>query len=340
MNKALEESSNKKTDFPTRAYLRFCKIYGLNPIISDKKDIYLQIERFTVWRLKVLQGTGGTALSDIGSIQHWFALKGIHSDIRNEHKPMQKILKGAMKCHPPKTQAARPLYLWELKAIFNKLPINNIDSVVIRAAWALALTTALRGEEFLAHTTKNDNSERKMHYVRKGRLFLWEPDPTSKKKHFGVVWFWKSKTNHVYNKEFATMVCGCQHGICAITELQRLLKFMNNPKEQTALFTWKNGSYFTASQSREYLKKFVNEIGSSHINIGNNSLKKACIIFAMKNKTPDTIAVQLARWKSFQSIRSYINLNPRQLVEAREMYDDNNRQIEVNRFRQYTWNGK
>ena len=208
----------------------------------------------------------------------------------------------------------------------------------MRAAWALALTTALRGEEFLAHLVEDDPPERKIHYVRKERLFLWEPDKDSKRKHFGVVWFWKSKTNHVYKKEFATMACGCHHGICAITELQRLLKCMDKPKPQTAIFTWKDGSYFTATQSRDYLKKFVSEIGSSHENIGNNSLKKACITFAIINKTPDTIAVQLARWKSFQSIRSYINFNPRQLLEARTAYD--NDEYEINRFRQFVWDGK
>lgn len=338
MNHALEKSSHKKLDFPTKAYLRFCKIYGLNPIISNVKEIYLQIERFTVWRLKVLQGTGGTAMSDIASIQHWLALKGIHSDIRNEHKPIQKILKGAMKIHPPIKQAARPLNLWELKEIFNRLPTNDINSIVIRAAWALALTTALRGEEFLAHTTNLDPPDRTIHYIRLGRVFLWEPPLNSKRKHFGVVWFWKSKTNHVFEKEFATMTCGCHHNICAITEINRLIKCLKNPKPQTALFTWKDGSYFTANQSRDYLKKFVNEIGSSYKNIGNNSLKKACIIFAIKNKTPDTIAVQLARWKSFNSIRSYINFNPRQLIEARESYD--NDEMEINRFRQFSWDGK
>ena len=338
MNNSLENSSNKKLDFPIRAYLRFCKIYKLNPIPSQKKDIYLQLERYTVWRLKVLQGTGGTASSDLTAIQHWFAMHGIHSDIKNDHRPMQKIIKSAIKLHPITDQTTRPLQLWEIKAIFKLLPTNTVDSIVVRAAWALALTTALRSEEFLAHTIGKDTPDRTIHYVRKERIFLWEPNPGSKRKHFGVIWFWKSKTNHIFKKEFATMACGCDIGVCAITELKRLFKCMNKPKKQTAVFTWKDGTYFTAQQSREYLKKYVQEIGSSHKNVGNHSLKKACITFAIQQKVSDTISVQLARWQSFQSIRSYINLNPRQLVEARmKKNEDLN---EINRFRQYTWDYK
>ena len=335
MDNSLEKSSIQKMDFPIKAYLKFCKIYKLNPLIQNKKDRYLQLERYTVWRLKMLQGTGGTASSDLTSIQHWFATHGMHSDIKNEHRPIQKIIKAANKLHPPTDQTTRPIQNWEIKAIFKLLPKDKIDPVVVRAAWAVALTTALRSEEFLAHTTDGDAPERTIHYIRKERVCLWEPTKNSNRKHFGVIWFWKSKTNHTFKKEFATLACGCDIGVCAIVELKRLFKFMKNPKKQTAIFTWKDGTYFTAQQSRDYLKKYVQEIGASPEKIGNHSLKKACITMALQKKTPDGIAVQLARWKSFQSLRSYINLNPRQLIEARLNY--NKEDNEINRFRQFVW---
>ena len=339
MSNSLEKSSMQKLEFPVRAYLKFCKIYKLNPLITSKREIYLQLERFTVWRLKMLQGTGGTASSDLTAIQHWLALHGIHADIKNEHRPIQKIIKSAQKLHPTTDQTTRPLQQWEIKAIFKLLPKDSIDSIVVRTAWALALTTALRSEEFLAHTTGSDPPDRTIHYVRKERIFLWEPSKNSTRKHFGVIWFWKSKTNQTFKKEFATMACGCDIGVCAIKEIQRLLKCMKNPKKQTAIFTWKDGTYFTAQQSREYLKKYINEIGSSHEKVGNHSLKKACITFALRRKIPDGVAVQLARWQSFQSLRSYINLNPRQLIEARMDYN-NIEANEINRFRQFTWDYK
>ena len=48
-----------------------------------------------------------------------------------------------------------------------------------------------------------------------------------------------------------------------------------------------------------------------------HSLRKFTITDAIKQGLPDTVIVQLARWKSFNSIRPYINLEALDLLNTR-----------------------
>ena len=271
-----------------------------------------------VWRLRYLDGTGGTTQEDLRVIQNWLALQGINADVLKFHKPMRLIVNSAMKIHPPKGKAKRAFTWWELKKIFSLLPTDSINPIVFRAVIAFALATAMRSEEFLASKVRDDPLSKKQHYIRRDRVLIWEPKSGSSRKHFGIVWFFKSKTNQIKHKEYATIPCGCDKGLCPVVELKRLIDILVDPKPETVLFTWADGSFVTSNNLNTILKSLAHEIGSDAGEIGTYSLKKAAITQAIRDGIPDSVIVQLARWKNFESVRPYINLNPRQLIDARD----------------------
>ena len=324
------QASKQRYKFPMQAYLTFCELYNLKPAIANKEERHLQLERFTVWRTKFLQGTSGTAMTDISAIQKWLQYQGISSNIKKENKQFKSLVKAIEKIKPKKSKTTRPLEEWEIRKIEKEMKPTSIDAIVIRAVWAFALVTAMRPSEYLAEKVRDDSELRKQLYVRKERIFIWEPKKKSKRKHFGVVWFFKSKTNQSYEKEFATITCKCNIGFCPIVELKRLLDIIKDPKPNTAIFTWENGNYVTAREASKYLKDCAKRVKIDWERISAYSLKKACITSELKEGLPDTIAVQLARWKNFHSIRPYINLGPRQLIEARS---NKRKQVEKDRFR-------
>ena len=209
---SIGKASKHRYKFPVQAYLKFCETYELNPTVSGKEERHLQIERFTVWRTRFLQGTGGTAMSDTTAIQKWLQYKGITSNIKQESKQFKALVKAIEKEKPKRNQTTRPLAEWEIKKISKEIKPTSINAIVIRAVWAFGLVTAMRPSEYLAERVKDDSEMRKQLYVRKERIFIWEPKKGSKRKHFGIVWFFKSKTNQVYEKEFATMPCKCDIG--------------------------------------------------------------------------------------------------------------------------------
>lgn len=330
-------STKKGYDFPTAAYHLFCKIYNLEPLEKDKEVLYLQLERYSVWRLEYLQGTGGTTKSDIDAIQHYLALNGINSNIKKEYKPWKKIAKAATINNPSKEQAKRPLKSWEINKILGLLPPNAIDTIVIRAVWAFALSTALRADEYLAKT-QNDGKLQKLLYVRKDRVYIWEPKlHKTNRKHFGMVWYYKTKINQTLKRETAILPCRCDKGFCPITELNNLLKILKKSKNNTALFTWADGTYVTQGQTRTILQNCISEIGSINHDVGNHSWKKTCVTEAITDGLPDSVIVQIAHWKSFNSMRPYINMEPRELAEKRANTRDYiSSNIEKTRFRRFT----
>ena len=313
----LEKSTQKKYKFPVAAYLVFCKVYGLDPLIyNNKPTLYLQLERFTTWRLKFLDGTGGTAASDISAIQAWLATFGIHSNIKKEHKPIKRIIKAAEKLYPSKQQTTRALADWEIKVLFDQIPPTSLKAIITRAVWDFGFATAMRPSEFLAEKVKGDSKERKQLYVRRERIYVYNPKTGSDRKHFAVVWFFKSKTNHIYRKEFATVPCFCNTDlICPVEEIIRLIKVLKNVQPHSALFVWPNGQYVTHHKAAEILKNTAANAGLDYESISAYSWKKTGITKAIRMGLPDTVVVQLARWRSFHSIRPYINLEPRQLAE-------------------------
>lgn len=196
----------------------------------------------------------------------------------------------------------------------------------------------MRPSEFLATTLKNDSKKYKKLYIRRNKLFIYDPEEKSERKHFGVVWFYKSKTNQKGKKEFATLHCRCDLDlVCPVVELARLLKVMKSKNPKSAIFRWANRDHVTKYRANEILKNVAFNVGLDVEKISNYSWKKACITESIKRGLPDTVIVQLARWKSFHSIRPYINLEPRQLVEARqEVNRPSDNIVNLNRFRLFS----
>ena len=332
MKKSVTLPTKKGYKFGVILYKEFCDFYGLNEFPPTTDELYKQLLRYATFRLAVADGTHASLAADIAAIQFYLSMNGIHSNVRNEFSPMKRILRYAALNHPSKSQASRGLSLSQFQRLISLFPPISIDSIVFRAILSFAFATGMRGTEFLADNNKPNPSKKELiKLLRRDRLFLWE-DPSDPDQHFGIVWFFDSKTNKVLKQEFATIPCCCKLGFCPLTDLKRLISIINNCKSNTVLFTWANGSFVTKSLFRSMLKRSASSIGIDPKGVGTHTTRKTCIQYAISVGLPDSIVVQLGRWKSFHSIRPYINLSPLGLLRARSnMINPNN--LEMNRFR-------
>ena len=125
-------------------------------------------------------------------------------------------------------------------------------------------------------------------------------------------------------------------------DLLKLITLINNCQPNTVLLTWSDGSYVTGSQVTNFLKNACFNWGISHEHVASHSLRKFTVTEAIKDGLPHTIAVQLNRWKSFNSIRLYINLEAIDLVNSRRNLANANSHFanNQNRFRLFCSNPK
>ena len=324
-------------------YLSFCEFYGFNPYPTDTDILYLQLERYNTYRLHCGQGTYSTIMNDTSAIQHHLACQGIHSNVRNDHTPWKKILKTASREFPSKSQASEGIPVHQFAKIMKEIPPDSIDACVIRTLFTLAFSTGLRGAEFIPDKQLPLQRKQKQLLLRRDRVFTWE-DPEDPATHLAVIWFFDSKTNKAGDKpaywkqEFATVPCTCKLGFCAVKELIRLISLIKDCKPETLIFTWANGTLVTRRQWRNILRNTASKAGLLIKRLGTHSTRKACILYAMKCNTPDSILVQIGRWKSFNSIRPYINLPPLELIETRKKQSSISDSIKKQRFRMFSNN--
>ena len=328
----LADSTFSNYGYGTALYLSFCEFYNLNPYPTDTAELYLNQDRYLTYRLYFAQGTHASIKTDISSIQFHLACKGIHSNIRNDHLPWKRILKAAETKFPSKKQKSRALSISEFKRMVDCLPPTSIDSLVARTIFTVAFATGMRGTEFLASNNKPRSRKASLLLLRRDRVFIWEDKESG--AHFGVVWFFKSKTNQGWAQEFATIPCCCKLGFCPIKDLILLISQMKNVDNNTILFTWSNGTLATKSQLRLLLRNVAKQIDILDFNqIGTHSTRKLCIQFAIVYGLPDTVVIQIGRWKSFNSIRPYIEMSPLDLLKSRCKSDDRHNQTNKDRFK-------
>lgn len=315
-------------------------MYNINPYPTDTAELYLNLDRFLTYRLNFAHGTHASIKTDISSIQFHLTCRGIHANIRNDHMPWKRILKAAEINYPAKKHASRALSISEFTCMVKNLPTTSIDSLVARTVFTVAFATGMRGTEFLAKNNQPKSRKDSLLLLRRDRVFIWQ-DKASE-AHFGIIWFFKSKTNRTWEQEFATIPCCCNLGFCPIKDLLLLINQINNCNDSTVLFSWANGSLVTKNQLRTILKNSAKKANIPDFNkIGTHSTRKLCIQYAIAHGVPDTVVIQIGRWKSFHSIKPYIKMSPLNLIQSRNEYEQcSRRKSEMNRFRMLLSNKK
>ena len=92
---------------------------------------------------------------------------------------------------------------------------------------------------------------------------------------------------------------------------------VQEPAPQRHGFCWKDGNHITSHQVLNIVKNACASIGSSSDDIGTHSLRKACVVAAIKANLPDSVTVQIGGWASFASLRSYVGMEPFDLAGTR-----------------------
>ena len=188
-------SGSIKHSFAVRAYLSFCSNYSLDPFQHNPAQLQTQLYRYVIYRLKFLNGTHGTARSDITTIENYLAQFNIHSDVKL-WKPMAQLLKAAKQDFPVQTNKKRPFRESELTLAFIKLVPNSWDILVIRCLLAFGLGGALRASEYTSPNKKPSNLEA-VNIVKLGRIFKFFDD----NGHPSMLYcFFRSKTNQTWKR--------------------------------------------------------------------------------------------------------------------------------------------
>ena len=256
--KAIEKS------FAIQAYLSFCELYHLDPFETHEAILYRNLLRFTVYRLDFLDGTAGTAKTDITAIEKYLAAYGIHSNAK-KWKPLEKFLLAINESHPKKNQTKRAFRPSELNLIFEKLLPTSINTILLRCLISFAVSGALRASEYSA-PSKNPPTNRMMNMVTKGRIYKFidnEARPSM------IYMFFRSKMNHSWKPEFAVTPCICDVPLpCAFHELQRLEKLIKKAHSKTYLFVWSDGSFITYNDALNCFKKASALVGADPDSIG------------------------------------------------------------------------
>ena len=311
------KGTKNKYSYPIALYHQFCEQYNLPIVPATKALCHTQLERYLTYRVEFAEGTDATVQSDVDAIQNYWANFGQSADGR-KHRPIKNIFRSAATRRPKANHTSRPLHMWEIKGILSKLNTNFIDDAVLYAVWTFAYTTGLRVHEFLAHNNSiNTSIDSKKLYLRYDRIYI---NNTPGKKHWAMAWYWHSKNNQTLTRQEVTLPCFCNQGLCAVAALEHLISKIKNIQPSTAIFTWANGKFVTSDDARKCLQNACLSIGSVADHISNHSWRKSCITQAIRQGMPDSLIVQLADWKSFESCRPYINLNPRDLIDVREQY--------------------
>ena len=306
--------------YPLRLWFEFCRLYKI-PVIPSKKSVYNDLLDYAQFRFEFRNGTANTVPRDIDAIQHFFALNGFNTDAKS-YLPLKKFFNFLKIAAPGVSRKKRALRVQEFQDIFNLIPANCIDGQVLRTALAIAASGALRIHEFTAPSNSpNVPDHRKMCYLRNDRVFIdqWQElvDDNIVSHRFGVIFFPKSKTSKSFVQHYASLPCMCPEPLCACCEIVKLRDLMVNIRPETVLLTWANGTYVAGNQIRNVLKNACLSLGGDPSKIGTHSMRKYSIVRSMEQGLPDTILALLGRWTNFQSIRSYTDMEPLPLVQAR-----------------------
>ena len=220
---------------------------------------------------------------------------------------MKQLLKTLKTTHPTKKQKKRPFRESEIKLIFQAIQPSSIDSLLVRCILAFAICGALRGSEYTV-PIKTATGIQAVNAVKKQKIHRFI-DATGNKSMVYV--FFKSKTNQLWEAEYAVMPCCCKEKLpCAYHELERLESYISNLSDSTYLFTWSDGTLVTYNEALAVCKKAAALVGAKWEDIGTHSARKARTVMAVRRGLTQEAILLIGRWKSFESIIPYLDMGP------------------------------
>ena len=274
-----------------------------------------------MYRLEFLNGTSGTAQSDIYTIENYLASYGIHSDVKS-WKPFHQFLLSLKQQFPVKFQAKRAFRESELNMAFARIPPNSWNSIIVRCLVAFALGGALRASEYIS-PNKHPNRIQRINLVKKRSIYRFSQDGKSSMIYF----FFKSKRNQEFKSEFAVMPCICDIPLpCAFHEILRLESIIKDIKPDSYLFVWDDGSLVTYPELNQVFKNVAALVGADPESIGTHSARKARVVIGIKQGLPAHALLQIGRWSSLDSIIPYLRMGPLDLNSTTQLYYRNLKQ--------------
>jgi len=204
--------------------------------------------------------------------------------------------------------------------MFYEIQPKSIDAIIIRCLISFAVGGALRGSEYTA-PCKEPTKEQSFNIVKGSRLVFYN---NNKDIPLLVYFFFKSKKNGIFKREFAVMPCICKdHLPCAYHELSRLKNIITNYGPNTYLFAWADGSLVTYRDALSVFKGASSLVGANIATIGTHSARKARVVIGIKKGLPAHVLLLLGRWQALDSIKPYLHMEPLDLANALSISKNN-----------------
>lgn len=253
----------------------------------------------------------------VAAVQSWLAEYGLQVGF-SRSLPYSKILSAADLTRPVPSQAKLPLPQGTLSRMLKLVPPDSHDDNVIRCALVIAYFAAMRVSEYSAPLTTMPAANA----TPVLQVSNFSAEKARDGSHALKITFFASKTNKNRSRESVVLPCGCDlDGACAFVEYHRLLDDYQNVKPSDFIFVWSNGTMMSSQHVGIFLANLLIRLDLDPTLYSTHSLRKTLVTDAILHGCPDSVIMNIGRWKSYNSMLSYINLDPQRMLDVRRELD-------------------
>lgn len=275
-----------------------------------------------VWDFEVLETSWKQVQNDVQAIQSTHCRTGINIDMAR-NATTKRLIRAFKLQRPSPDNAKLALDSNRVKKLLSFIETRDYNDQLIRTWLCVALNAALRVSEYTCPCRYP--TETQVNRLMRWKHVTWSTDANG--YPYATISFDHSKTNKNLDIEYASLPCRCHNDAslpCGHCELQRLYRLAiqraihsHTTVKEAIIFQHENSAPLIYDDVSRTLKELCQCAGYTVRNYGTHSLRKGGIVDAIMDGCSDAVLLNLGRWESFSSIRSYIHLESEQLARIR-----------------------
>ena len=285
-------------------FSRFCLLYSYRSIPASEEILCL----YGAYRFATSAIKGPSFKNELYGIRSFHVDNNVPLDIRTG--VMQKLarVRSAFNRLRPSISDKEPITNSVLNMMLIHLDGGNYDHRTLRALLCFAKYGMLRVSEY----TYGKNGNRPL----VGSISFW---PNAEDAQYLLYVFDKSKTNQYSRKERIICVCNCPEA-CAVHEVAEMLAMRPVVRASDPLFWLSDGSSPSASGVNALISNLCMLSGLDESKFRSHQLKSGGVVDYLAAGVPDSIIMEMTRWKNLASMVPYRKLSHLQLASIVEMH--------------------
>lgn len=283
LEKAPDTASRARYSSALSHWIQFLELLGN----SGASIPPLLLEQYVAYRFRHSGICGATISVELAAIRELAIRNGTEYPSEHRLRRLRRLTRGfqRLRCKSTKKHAL-PLSTAK-HAIIGKLQEGNLDSLMEAAALATGFCGMFRVSEMTAASLKHKSALSYADIVFTPSL----AHPTSAR-----IGFSKSKMNQFQAAEEVVLVCGCQHGVCALHTMAAYMRHRSQKHSHQPLFAYDDGSPLTASKMRKLVKSAARHAGLDPADYSAHSLRSGGATALFERGVDLAIVEQLGRW--------------------------------------------